>query len=79
MRQLLRVPGLGRCELVRDWLGAGCCRVWVVDPQTRTVTVHRSPGEIVVLSECETLADEELLPGFGLPVAEIFAAQGGKR
>lgn len=58
---------------VRDWLGAGCRGVWVVDPRTRTVTVYRSPHQAVVLSESETLTDEDLLPGFRLPVAEIFA------
>ena len=63
---------------VRDWLQSGCRRVWVVDPRTRTVSIYRSPSEIVVLSESDTLTDEELLPGFALPVGEIFTAQGGK-
>lgn len=64
---------------VRDWLQAGCRRVWVVDPRTRTVSVHRSPSQIVVLSETDALTDDDLLPGFRLPVAEIFAAQGEKK
>lgn len=59
---------------VRDWLAAGCRRVWVVDPRTRTVSVHRSRSEVAVLSESDTLTDEELLSGFGLPVAELFTA-----
>jgi hypothetical protein len=42
--------------------------------QTRTVSVCRSPSEIVVLSESDTRTDEELLPGFDLPVGEIFVA-----
>jgi Uma2 family endonuclease len=58
---------------VRDWLQAGCRRVWVVDPRTRTVSVYRSASEVVVLSESDTLLEEDLLPGFHLPVAEIFA------
>jgi Uma2 family endonuclease len=58
---------------VRDWLQSGCRRVWVVDPQTRTVSVYRSPSEVVVLSETDTLSDEDLPRGFHLPVAEIFA------
>lgn len=57
---------------VRDWLQSGCRRVWVVDPRTQTVSVHRSPSEVVVLSESDTLSEDELLPGFHLPVAEIF-------
>jgi Uma2 family endonuclease len=58
---------------VRDWLQAGGRRVWVIDPQTRTVSVYRSASQIVVLSDSDTLSDEDLLPGFHLPVAEIFA------
>ena len=58
---------------VRDWLDAGSRQVWVIDPQTRTVTVYRSRREISVLQASETLCAEDLLPGFGLPVAEIFA------
>ncbi len=57
---------------VRDWLQAGCRRVWVVDPRARTVSVHRSPSEVAVLSESDTLTDEDLLPRFRLPVGEIF-------
>ncbi len=57
---------------VQDWLDAGCRAVWVVDPRTCTVTIYRSRSEIVVLGERETLSDGELLPGFSLPVRELF-------
>jgi len=58
---------------VHHWLDAGCLAVWVVDPQTRTVAVWRSPHEIAILHESDTLTAEDLLPGFVLPVAAIFA------
>ncbi|MBM4088647.1 MAG: Uma2 family endonuclease [Planctomycetes bacterium] len=57
---------------VQDWLEAGCQRVWVVDPRTRSITVYRSPGEIVLLRENSVLTDDELLPGFSLNVADVF-------
>jgi Uma2 family endonuclease len=60
-------------EKVRDWLAAGTRSVWVVDPRTRTVTVHHSPAQVVILSETDTLGDEDLLPRFAVPVAEFFA------
>ena len=44
-------------EKVRDWLAAGTRSVWVVDPRTRTVTVHRGPTQVVILSETDTLRD----------------------
>ena len=58
---------------VQDWLDAGSRQVWVIDPQTRTVTVYRSRREISVLQASETLRAEDLLPGFTLPLAEVFA------
>jgi Uma2 family endonuclease len=57
---------------VQDWLDAGCLAVWVADPRTRTVTVYRSRSQIVVLGESETLSGGDLLPGFSLPVSELF-------
>lgn len=59
---------------VQDWLDAGCRAVWVVDPKTRTVTVYHSRTEIVVLRESDELTGGEVVPGFAVPVAEIFAA-----
>ncbi len=58
---------------VQDWLDADCREVWVVDPRTRTVTVYRGGNEALVLHASDTLACGELLHGFSIPVAEIFA------
>ena len=58
---------------VQDWLEAGCREVWVVDPRTETVSVYRSRDESRILRRGDLLTSDELLPGFNLPVAEIFA------
>ena len=58
---------------VFDWLDAGCRAVWVVDPPTRTVTVYRSREQIVTLGPDDELTGDDVVPGFRLPVAEIFA------
>jgi len=58
---------------VQDWLDAGCRSVWVLDPQTRTVTVYHTRRRIAVLSESETLEGGEVLPGFEVAVAGFFA------
>jgi len=47
--------------------------VWVVDPETETVSVYRSPGEAVILSISDTLAGGDVLPGFEVPVRQLFA------
>ena len=58
---------------IRDWLDAGCRAVWVVDPETKSVTVYKSDRNIVVFKAADTLADAQLLPGFSAAVSEIFA------
>jgi len=58
---------------VQDWLDAGCRAVWVVDPKTRTVAVHHNRREITVLSDSDTLDGGEIIPGFRVPVADLFA------
>ena len=57
---------------VLEWLSAGCQAVWVVDPENRTVTVHRSRSDITVLTAADTLDGGDLLPAFSMPVAEAF-------
>lgn len=57
---------------VTDWLEAGCRLVWVVYPDTRTVTEYRSLKEVQVLTADQSLAGGEALPGFSCAIAEIF-------
>ena len=61
---------------VREYLTAGSQRVWVVHSATpaapRQVLIHRSDGTILTYTNDDVITDEELLPGFSLPLAEIF-------
>jgi Uma2 family endonuclease len=57
---------------IRDWLDAGCRAVWIVDPETKSVTIYKSTHDIVVLNFAETLTDAQVLPGFSVVVSEIF-------
>jgi Uma2 family endonuclease len=58
---------------VLDWLAAGTRRVWLVSPECRTVTVYRSRNDVAVLTEDDVLAGEDVVPGWKLPVRDIFA------
>ena len=58
---------------VRDWLDAGAQTVWVVDPDSQTVTVYLGSREAKILGPSDTLAGGDLLPGFRTPVAEFFS------
>ncbi len=60
-------------EKVSEWLTAGSQQVWVVSPKLRTVTVYRSLTDITTLTETETLDGGDVVPGFTISVAEIFA------
>lgn len=55
-----------------DWLRFGCTVVWVIDPETKTVTVYSGRPQTLFLSQNDTLVCEELLPSFSLPVSQVF-------
>ena len=58
---------------VEEYLSASVPLVWVVDPTTQTVTVYHSLQDIKMLSANQELDGGKVLPGFRVPVAEIFA------
>jgi Uma2 family endonuclease len=56
---------------VSEYLAVGTV-VWVVDPEFRTISVHR-PGNLPETpSAAQDLCGEPELPGFRVPVAKIF-------
>jgi Uma2 family endonuclease len=69
-----RSDTVGRIEgKVAEWLDGGARTVWVVSPKMHAITVYRSLTEIVVLTEKDTLDGGDVVPGFEIPIAEIFA------
>ena len=56
---------------IRQLLGAGTALVWIVHPETRTVEVHSHSGA-VTLESGDMLSGGDVLPGFEIPVREIF-------
>ena len=57
---------------VREYLAAGSLRVWVAYPPTRSVVFHRADGTSETYTGKDIITDEELLPGFSLPLSDIF-------
>ena len=47
--------------------------VWQVDPRTRSVEVLTAPDQSTVFHEAQTLEGGMVLPGFMLPLQELFA------
>ena len=60
-------------EKVKDYFAAGARLVWIVNPRLKTVAVYRSLSDIVTLTEKDMLDGGGVVPGFQIPVAEIFA------
>jgi Uma2 family endonuclease len=59
-------------EKIAEYLHAGVRLVWVVDPERRTVRIHRADGSIGWARESDSLDGEDVLPGFRCGVGEIF-------
>lgn len=57
---------------VEDYLEAGVRLVWVVNPATRTVRVHRPDGPGATLRADDELTGDDVLPGFRRPVRDLF-------
>ena len=63
---------------LQDYFTAGVRLVWCVDPRTRTAAVYTSPEQCTVFNESGVLTGGDVLPGFELPLRELFAEIEGK-
>lgn len=59
-------------EKVLDYLAVGTRLVWVVDPDTGSVTVYRSRDDVRVRTKGDALDGGDVLPGFRLEVTDLF-------
>ena len=55
-----------------DWLAHGCQSVWIVDPRSRLVAVHRPQQATLQLGENDLLEEPTLLTEFQTVVGTIF-------
>ncbi len=59
-------------EKVADWHSAGTRKVLIANPRGRAVTARRSEREALILPEEKTIEGGEVVPGWVLPVADVF-------
>jgi Uma2 family endonuclease len=59
-------------EKIEMYEDAGVALIWIVNPIHRTVLVHRAGEEPELFNVRQDLSGEPHLPGFRVPVAEIF-------
>ncbi len=57
---------------LRDYFAAGVRVVWLVDPDQQTVAVH-DKEHARTLRAPESVDGGDILPGFALPIASLFA------
>jgi Uma2 family endonuclease len=57
---------------LREYFDAGVVLAWFVYPKTRTIVVHTGLDRSTVLDEDQVLDGGAVLPGFALPVRDLF-------
>lgn len=57
---------------IAEYFAAGTRLVWIVEPATRRVHVHRSPHDVQVVEEDGELIGDDVLPGFRCAVRRLF-------
>ena len=55
-------------EKLDDYQKVGVPLVWVINPKSRTVMVHRGDGSVSHLREDDELSGEDVIPGFRCPM-----------
>jgi Uma2 family endonuclease len=58
---------------LREFFEVGCKLAWVIDPRAKTAKVYTSAKRSKELDATGTLDGGKVLPGFKLPLAELFA------
>jgi Uma2 family endonuclease len=69
-------PGNTPGEMTRkrgEYFRAGVRLVWEIDPRARTVRVYTSVTAFTDLTAADTLDGAPVLPGFTLPLSQLFA------
>lgn len=56
-----------------EYFSSGVRILWSIDPRSRTVEIYRAPEDVRRIGNSEALEGEDVLPGFSLPVAQLFA------
>lgn len=68
-------PGDTKAEVKEKtewWLAVGTRLVLIIDPKRRRVTAHHATGTVTEYKAGDVLENFDVVPGFRLPVEEIF-------
>jgi len=59
-------------EKIEEYLAAGVKLIWVINPETKTVLIHRADGTTTRLKNSDEISGEDVLEGFSCKVSEFF-------
>lgn len=59
-------------EKVQDYLAGGARRVWCLYPERCAVYIYAADGPMRVVRGDDALTDDDVLPGFSLPLNMVF-------
>lgn len=63
----------------REYFQGGARLVWEIDPSTRTARMYTSPDQFQEVDLNGSLIGGDVLPGFTLPLSQLFARAGRQR
>ncbi len=66
-------------EKISLYFQAGTQQVWIIYPQTQTIYVYTSVTTVKILTRTDTLDAGNVLPGFKLPLEELFSELDAER
>lgn len=59
-------------QKLQEYFAYGAHAVWVLHPKSRRVYQYRSPRDVRILNEGDTLSEPDLFPGWEIAVSRIF-------
>jgi Uma2 family endonuclease len=60
-------------EKLTEYFDNGCRLAWVINPDEQVVLVYHQPQPDKLLRSSDRLDGEDIIPGFTLPVTDLFA------
>jgi Uma2 family endonuclease len=63
---------------LREYFEAGVLQVWLIYPKTQTAEIYTAPDQVRRVGKSQALDGGTLLPGFTLPLRQLFARTGRK-
>jgi Uma2 family endonuclease len=58
-------------DKMKTWIKNGCRLAWLIDPESKEVTIYRVDGSVELKAFNENLDGENVLPGFSFDLTKL--------